>query len=83
MPSHTHIQDAHNHTQDPHSHTVAIKAVGNDTTGTTEMSKDGTTSTSSTTATNQATTATNQYTGGGQAHNNLPPYYALAFIMKL
>ena len=21
-------------------------------------------------------------TGGGQAHNNLPPYYALAFIMK-
>lgn len=23
------------------------------------------------------------YTGGGAAHNNLPPYYALAFIMKL
>jgi len=22
-------------------------------------------------------------TGGGQSHNNLPPYYALAFIMKL
>lgn len=27
-----------------------------------------------TTATNQPTTATNQYTGGGQAHNNMPPY---------
>jgi microcystin-dependent protein len=23
------------------------------------------------------------YSGGGAAHNNLPPYYALAFIMKL
>lgn len=22
-------------------------------------------------------------TGGGKKHNNLPPYYALAFIMKL
>lgn len=26
------------------------------------------------TATNQSTTATNQNTGGGQAHNNMPPY---------
>ena len=23
------------------------------------------------------------YTGGGQPHNNLPPYYALCYIMKL
>ena len=30
-----------------------------------------------TTATNQATTATNQNTGGGQAHNNMPPYLAV------
>ena len=30
-----------------------------------------------TTATNQATTATNQNTGGGQAHNNIPPYVAV------
>jgi len=22
-------------------------------------------------------------TGGGQAHNNLPPFYALAYIMRL
>ena len=29
------------------------------------------------TATNQSTTATNQNTGGGQAHNNLPPYLAV------
>lgn len=24
-----------------------------------------------------------QYTGGGKPHNNMPPYYALAYIMKL
>jgi microcystin-dependent protein len=24
-----------------------------------------------------------QNAGGGQAHNNLPPYYALCFIMKM
>ena len=31
----------------------------------------------STTATNQAATAVNNNTGGGQAHNNLPPYLAV------
>ena len=31
----------------------------------------------STTATNNSTTATNQNTGGGQAHNNMPPYLAV------
>ena len=37
----------------------------------------------STTATNNSTTAINNSTGGGAAHNNMPPYYALALIMKL
>ena len=31
----------------------------------------------STTATNQSTVATNNDTGGGQAHNNMPPYLAV------
>lgn len=28
-------------------------------------------------------TAVNQYTGGGKAHNNMPPYIALNFIIKI
>lgn len=39
--------------------------------------------TNPTTATNQATTATNQNTGGGGAHNNLQPYIALNYIIKI
>ena len=79
MPSHTHIQDSHNHTQNPHSHTIgslkryvvngnAAAAVG-DGYGNSNNYKTG-----NTTATNKEATATNQNTGGGQAHNNMPPY---------
>ena len=35
-----------------------------------------------TTPTNQNTTAVNQNAGSGSAHENRPPYYALAFIQK-
>ena len=35
------------------------------------------------TATNKTATATNKNTGGGSAHENRPPYFALAFIMRL
>lgn len=35
------------------------------------------------TATNQGATATNQNAGSGTAHNNLQPYLALYFIMKI
>ena len=44
----------------------------NNTSGLTEPEN-----TASKTATNQPTTATNQSTGGGQAHNNMPPYFAV------
>lgn len=35
------------------------------------------------TAVNQATTPTNQNAGGGGAHNNMPPYLVLNYIIKL
>ncbi len=41
-----------------------------------------TASNQNTTATNNATTATNQSTGGGGAHNNMPPYLVLNYIIK-
>lgn len=88
MPSHTHIQNAHTHAQDPHSHNISSGWSDNGTNDSLTMSDEGnngkrTNSTQSSTGVNQNTTATNQNTGGGAAHNNLPPYYALAFIMKL
>lgn len=32
---------------------------------------------------NHTHTFTTNNTGGGQAHNNMPPYYALSYIMKI
>lgn len=88
---HTHIQDAHTHIQNAHRHNQAQAQVqsgsGNtvaDNSTTNEWTTDSATATNqNTTPTNQNTTATNQNTGGGAAHENRPPYYALAFIMKL
>lgn len=91
--AHTHIQDSHNHAQNPHRHTQAKKSVTDDGKEQTDVADNSTTNEWETdlatatniaaTATNQNTTATNQNTGGGAAHENRPPYYALAFIMKL
>ena len=84
--SHNHTQNAHNHTQNPHSHTIgslaryvanggAVAAVG-DGYGNSKNYKTGNTTATNkeATATNNPQTATNQNTGGGQAHNNMPPY---------
>jgi len=86
MPSHTHIQNPHTHIQNPHVHPTTIYN-GNEVNsvfGIGEADESHyTENTGSATATNQNTTAVNQNTGGGAAHENRPPYYALAFIMKL
>lgn len=87
IPSHTHIQNAHTHIQNAHSHLFysdgdARGSPANWPMGTGDAT-DYTHSVVSATATNQNATAINENTGGGAAHNNLPPYYALAYIMKL
>ena len=68
MPSHTHTQNAHSHTIGSLTRYdltgKGIAAVG-DGYGNTQNYKTG------------STTATNQNTGGGQAHNNMPPYLAV------
>lgn len=84
--SHNHTQNAHNHTQNPHSHTIGslarydisgkgVAAVG-DGYGNVQNYKTGNTTATNkeATATNKSAIATNQNTGGGQAHNNMPPY---------
>lgn len=73
MPSHTHVQDAHNHTFNARktdwgrsgSNNVLIDATA------------GYSSITHSTDIISSTTATNQNTGGGQAHNNMPPYLAV------
>jgi microcystin-dependent protein len=80
MPAHTHTQDAHTHTQNSHVHAQQRypTATGGLTGFTVDTSMSGTeaaaNNTAAATATNQNATATNQNTGGGGAHNNLPPF---------
>jgi hypothetical protein len=71
MPSHTHVQDSHNHQ-------IAGAGSGANLAGT-NLYNWGTGYPDRLTA---GTVATNQNTGGGGAHNNMPPYKALVFIMK-
>lgn len=71
---------AHSHVQDPHSHTYASQTA---TTGSISSYEHGAIDTSSAAAessisTNPAT-ATNQSTGGGSAHNNMPPFIVVHF----
>jgi hypothetical protein len=76
IPSHTHTATV---TDPGHSHTVPVATStlqGGSFTGATIQG----TSTSGTSTT--GITVTNAATGGGGSHENRPPYYALAYIMK-
>ena len=87
--SHNHTQNAHNHTQNPHSHTIGSlarydiskkggAAVGDGYGNSNNYKTGDTTATNKeATATNNPQTATNKNAGGGQAHNNMPPYLAV------
>lgn len=94
MPSHTHIQNAHNHalTDPGHSHNIDLLGGGGsgnrcvDAAATEESNPpnwSGIVSPAFTGISINDATPTNQNAGGGAAHENRPPYYALAFIMKL
>ena len=69
MPSHTHIQNAHGHRARYAANMGSGSYHGPNSSG--DSFKDANTWI-------ENTTATNQYTGGSQAHNNMPPYIAAA-----
>lgn len=71
MPTHTHKQNAHSHVQ--HNYTWYNHSGKVDGKIPTSGAFNAEASNSSNFSTN-STTATNQNTGGGQAHNNMPPY---------
>jgi microcystin-dependent protein len=85
MPSHTHIQQPHTHIQNPHRHDQARKRVqqGDQSEYVADDSTSDEWTTDNATATNQPWTAINNPEGEGLAHENRPPYFALAYIMKL
>jgi microcystin-dependent protein len=87
--AHTHTQNSHNHTQDAHSHVITSQTATTggatsyehgalDTSSAeaeaTEVTNPATATNQAATAVNQNATPTNQSTGGGGAHNNMPPY---------
>lgn len=85
MPSHSHTQDAHGHTVNDAGHTHLTQryptATGGSSGFTIDTSMSGTladntlpTKSATTGVTVNNATATNQNTGGGAAHNNMPPY---------
>lgn len=73
MPSHTHTQNPHSHTTKINTALVNTRTAG---TATDNVDSQGADPTSS-------VTAVNQNTGGGAAHNNMQPYLALNYVIKV
>lgn len=71
----------HTHIQNAHLHSIEGKDSGQDTS--TGRNRNFIVPSGGGTWFNvSSTTATNQNTGSGTAHNNLPPFYAMAWIRK-
>lgn len=92
IPSHTHVQNAHNHgiTDPGHQHDEGYRNTG--TAGTAGVQGASTANNANITngiaskttgITVNNATATNQNTGGGQGHNNMPPYLVCFFWKRV
>lgn len=86
LPIHTHVQNAHTHVQNGHDHqqrgATAFTAGGSFGANSGGSSPLGSFTTTETPI-NQSTTPTNQNTGSGTAHNNMPPYLVVNYIIKI
>lgn len=87
MPQHTHTAQPHAHTSPPHGHTADYPSLGIDveSLGVPDLLAVGNppmpSFTSSTAVTINPETVIIDATGGGQAHDNMPPYIALAYVI--
>ena len=84
MPAHNHSATSVSTVTDPgHTHTYKGQT-GSSGSGVSSRDSENTTLTtdSATTGITVSTSTSIGNTGGGQAHENKPPYYALAYIMK-
>ena len=85
MPAHTHTFSGSTNTTGAHTHTVAAgNSGGADNIITTGNARSNDTSYTTSSAGDHSHTfsGTTASTGGGSSHENRPPYYALAYIMK-
>ncbi len=74
MPSHTHVQNQHRHAS---ANGDGFVTYGVNDNGGLAVSTGGDVQ-----ANTAYATATNQNTGGGQAHNNMPPYLTVNYIIR-
>lgn len=87
MPSHVHnILHTHNITDPGHSHTIRMSDSAGE--GTTDDAGNGNRANGSTESATTGITVSNftgdsSATGGDQPHENRPPYYVLAFIIRI